>query len=499
MNIAQNILNSIENNHLNNAFCIDDVFYTYEDFSKCISNIQSTIQTNIKENEFNIGLIANNDLVTYAAIIALWFEGKAYIPLNPDTPKSRNLNVIEQSEILTIIDSSNDSKYNEFNIINSKTDFKSKNELYISDKFNTSNLAYIFFTSGTTGNPKGVQITHENLSNFTDAFWNLNYTINNTDRCLQMFDLTFDLSVVSYLAPILKGACVYTVSNTGIKYLEVLKTISSHKLTFTLMVPSILHSLRPFFRKINCQSLKFSMFCGEALHLDITKEWSDCVPNATIANVYGPTECTIYCTNYIYNRDKENKSHNGILSIGKDMSSTKTIIIDNENKSLNNNKEGELCLSGSQLTKGYWKNDTINKKSFFYLKENGINTRYYKTGDLCIKDDNEDILYLGRIDFQAKVQGYRVELSEIEFYAKKIILTVNLIAVIITNKLRNTEVALAIESNSFDTKDFIIKLKSYLPTYMIPTKIIFYDALPLNANGKTDRKRIINTIEEKYG
>ena len=116
-------------------------------------------------------------------------------------------------------------------------------------------LLTLIYTSGTTGNPKGVQITHENLSNFTDAFWNLNYTINNTDRCLQMFDLTFDLSVVSYLAPILKGACVYTVSNTGIKYLEVLKTISSHKLTFTLMVPSILHSLRPFFRKINCQSL----------------------------------------------------------------------------------------------------------------------------------------------------------------------------------------------------------------------------------------------------
>ena len=344
-----------------------------------------------------------------------------------------------------------------------------------------------------------MQITHDNLESFIDAFWELNYTISNTDRCLQMFDLTFDLSVVSYLAPLLKGACIYTVSNTGIKYLEVLKLISNYELTFTLMVPSILHSLRPFFRKINCASLKFSMFCGEALHLDITEEWSKCIPNATIANVYGPTECTIYCTNYIYNRNGGNKSYNGILSVGKDMTHTKTIIIDKENKPLNNNEEGELCLSGSQLTSGYWKNDSINKKSFFYLNLNGVNTRFYKTGDLCRKDDDTDLLYIGRIDFQAKVQGYRIELSEIEFYSKKIISTVNLVAVIITNKLRNTEVALAIESTSFDTDDFVTKLKSHLPIYMVPSKILFYNTLPLNVNGKIDRKRITKDIEEKYG
>ena len=126
MNIGQHILNSIEKNHAHNAFCIDDVYYSYEDFSKYISNIQIAIQTNIKDNEFNIGLITNNDLETYASIIALWLEGKAYIPLNPDTPKTRNLNVIEQSEILTIIDSSSNSEYNEFNIIYSKSDFTRK-------------------------------------------------------------------------------------------------------------------------------------------------------------------------------------------------------------------------------------------------------------------------------------------------------------------------------------------------------------------------------------
>lgn len=499
MNIAQNILTSLEKNHSNHAFCIEDIFYTYDDFSKCISNIQNAIQTTIKDDEYNIGLITNNDLETYASIIALWLEGKAYIPLNPSTPKTRNISIIEQSEILTVIDSSNNSEYSEFNIINSKSDFKSKKSPQITSKFNNSNLAYVFFTSGTTGTPKGVQITHDNLESFTEAFWNLNYTINSTDRCLQMFDLTFDLSVVSYLAPLLKGACIYTVSNTGIKYLEVLKLISNYELTFTLMVPSILHSLRPFFRKINSNNLKFSMFCGEALHLDIIEEWSKCIPNATIANVYGPTECTIYCTNYIYNRNGKNKSHNGILSVGKDMLNTKTIIINKENKLLNNNEEGELCLSGTQLTKGYWKNEMINKKSFFSLNIDGINTRFYKTGDLCKKDDNGDLLYLGRMDFQAKVQGYRVELSEIEFYSKKIISTVNLVAVIINNKLRNTEVALAIESSSFDTDDFVTKLKSYLPIYMVPTKILFYDALPLNVNGKIDRKHIIKAIEEKYG
>lgn len=498
MTILKQLITSINENANNPAFCIEDSLYTYKALSVCIAKIQNAIQKEVTINDTHVGLIANNDLETYAGIIALWLEGKAYIPLNPETPKNRNLNIINQSNIKTIIDSSEHTQYDEFVIIASKKLIENEASPVIS-KYSEDQLAYIFFTSGTTGNPKGVQISHKNLNHFMEAFWDLKYPIDHTDRCLQMFDLTFDLSVVSYLAPLLKGACVYTLGSNHIKYLEVLKVMSSYKITFSLMVPSILHSLRPYFKKINFTTLKYSMFCGEALHLDITEAWSKCVPNATIANVYGPTECTIYCTNYVYDAQGSNKSHNGILSVGREMSETETIIVDDTNTPLKNNEEGELCLSGPQLTMGYWQNETINKKSFFYLNSNNKKTRYYKTGDLCKKDSEGDIIYLGRIDFQAKVQGYRVELSEIEFYTKKTLTTCNAVAVIFKNKINNTEIALAIESAAFDTEALINDLKTNLPSYMIPSKMLFFDTLPLNVNGKINRKAIIKHVEEKYG
>lgn len=498
MSVIQHILEAMEQHGSQQAFCIEDQHYTYRELASAIAQIQQAIQVNIPETDLNIGLMAHNDLYTYASIIALWLEGKAYVPLNPQSPITRNEKIVEQAQVHFILDASSSANYNHVKRIDT-TKLAASTAAPSLNNYASHQLAYIFFTSGTTGTPKGVPITHSNLNAFTEAFWQLDYPIEQTDRCLQMFDLTFDLSVVSLVVPLIKGACVYTVSHGGIKYLEVLKVISTHQLTFTLMVPSILHGLRPFFKKMHLPHLKLSMFCGEALHLDVTKAWSLCAPHATIANVYGPTECTIYCTNYTYNRTGHNKAHNGILSIGTAMANTKTCIVDANNKPLKPHEEGELCLSGDQLTAGYWNNPALNEKAFFNHAESGVTTRYYKTGDRCIKDADGNILYLGRLDFQAKVQGYRVELSEIEFFAKRILKNMNIVALIITNKSNNNEVAMAMESPPIDTEAFIENMKTHLPSYMIPNKIKFYKSFPLNANGKTDRKAITQQIETQHG
>ncbi len=489
MNLIFDIQKSIEDNYDQNAFCISNTYYTYKDFAKVISGIRKVIQTSIKETESNVGLITNDDIQTYASIIALWLEGKAYVPLNPEFPVERNNMVIKQAEISTILDSSIDKVFVEYNTAQTKDSTSSEIDL-APVKVSNDDLGYIFFTSGTTGTPKGVPITFGNLSGFIDAFWKLNYTITNTDRCLQMFELTFDLSVVSYLAPILKGACIYTIPKDEIKYSYIFELMEDYELTFALMVPSILHYLRSYFDEIDCPAMKFSLFCGEALPLDVTEEWSKCVPNATIANVYGPTECTIFCTDYTYKRGGENKTHSGVLTIGKDMKNTTTIIVDEENNEVNIGESGELCLSGAQLTPGYWKNEEKNKEVFFYKEYNGEKVRFYRTGDLCNVDDDGDILYLGRVDFQAKIQGFRVELSEIEFHAKAVLDKINVVAIAFNNKIQNTEIGLVLESAVFETKQLVDDLKLKLPQYMIPTQIKFVDSFPLNTNGKTDRKEL---------
>ena len=472
-----------------NAFFINDVYYSYSELAQCISNIRSLLKKETTAAEKIIGIITNDDLETYASIIALWYEGKAYVPINPDLPFDRNESIINEAEIVTIIDSSEISIFPNRNTLKSK-----KIESVVIDlnpkKSAENELVYLLFTSGTTGKPKGVPITKENLTGFINAFWDLGYDITKDDRFLQMFELTFDLSVMSYLIPLLKGACVYLVPKDKIKYSYIFELMEEQELTVALMVPSILYYLRPYFDEIDLPKMRYSLFCGEALSLDITKEWSNCLPNAQITNVYGPTEDTIFCTFYDFLRTEQNKSYNGILSIGKSMKQNYTIIVNEENEILKPGNIGQLCLGGIQLTPGYWKNVEKNKESFFNTNYNNKEERFYKTGDLCKSDENGDLLYIGRMDFQTKIQGFRVELSEIEFYAKEFLSKMNVVVFTLLDDLGNNEVAMVIESKPFDFKELIDYMKTKLPYYMVPKKVAFIDVFPLNSNGKTDRKKL---------
>jgi D-alanine--poly(phosphoribitol) ligase subunit 1 len=490
--VVQPFLDTCEKHAERNAFCINEVTFSYTQLAQTVSAIRDALKE-MEPGQNNIGLVANDDIETYAAIMALWLEGKCYVPVNPETPAERNRNVLAQAGTTWVIDSSDEVVFPELKVIRSKEQTFNKMNLKPHEVTDDS-LAYIFFTSGTTGVPKGVPITRANLAGFMKAFFELGIDMDQTDKCLQMFELTFDLSVMSYLAPLLKGACVYTIPKNKIKFNYIADLLEDHHLTVALMVPSIIHYLRPYFDEIDCKSMRYSLFCGEALPLDVTSEWAACVPRAKIMNVYGPTEDTIFCTHYTFSRDYNNKTSNGLLSIGKAMNGTYTIIVSDKKKEVSIGEKGELCLGGVQLTPGYWKNDEKNKDAFFDIKYNGQSTRFYKTGDLCQADEQGDIMYLGRIDSQIKVQGFRVELSEIEFFAKEFLTKINAVAVAFTNQLNNTEIGMVFESAEFDTKPLIDYMKTKMPGYMIPTQVRFVSSFPLNTNGKIDRK----LLKEKF-
>ncbi|MBL0343154.1 MAG: AMP-binding protein [Bacteroidetes bacterium] len=354
--------------------------------------------------------------------------------------------------------------------------------------FNVANIAYILFTSGSTGVPKGVPISVSNLDAFLDAFFQLGYHLNENDRFLQMFDLTFDLSIMSYMAPLCIGACVYTVPSEGIKYMQVYKLLEQYDLTFTLMVPSIITHLRQYFDEIRLDKLRYSLFCGEALYEDVVLEWSKCVPNALVENVYGPTEATIFCTRYKINSNGSNKQLNGILCIGAPMKNVGVAIINDNLQFSAPFEKGELCLSGSQVTSGYWKNDLKNAEAFF--EKEGI--RYYKTGDLCFMDGEGDVFYSGRVDFQVKIQGFRVELGEIEFHARKFLESAAVVAVATENSQNIWQIYLFVEGDLTHFEELQNYLKLHLPVYMVPSKITGVKMFPLNTNGKIDRKALIH-------
>lgn len=469
----------------NNAFMIENTYYTYHQFAQRISAIREQI-CDLQSNEQVFALAIHDDLDTYASIFALWMEGKAYVPLHPNQPLERNLNIIEQVGLSNVLDSADISVFEgqSLNVMHtSKYEYTTD---YLDNWVETNDdaLAYILFTSGSTGVPKGVQITRGNIAAFMDSFWKTGITITEEDRCLQVFDLTFDVSVQSYLVALTCGACVYTVPYGQVKYLYAASLIQEHKITFGAMAPSMLTYLRPYFDEFDATSMRTTILTAEACPVDLMEDWYKCAKNTEIYDFYGPTEATIYCTYYKLSRDKQNLSQNGIISIGVPMANVQAIIMKENGELVIGQEKGELCVAGGQITPGYWMNEEKNISSFF--EKDGV--RYYHTGDLCYWDESGNILYCGRIDQQAKIQGFRVELGEIEHHAREFYnKEYRVVAIAFDNAQKLTEIALFVESAEQDAQSLLTHLRSKMPHYMIPSRIIYEPTFPLNKSEKIDR------------
>lgn len=485
--ILQPIISNLENNSVENAFCIKGKYYTYGDLKERVLNIRGLLSERAIGNR-HIGLVTNNDLETYASIIALWMDGYCYVPLHIKQPIDRCNDIIDQVNIDTILDSSKRTRYSESMVVDTKTVSVKKADLNYRTDIDDNDLAYILFTSGSTGKPKGVSLTRNNIGSFMDSFWDTGIKLGVGDRCLQCFDLTFDVSVQCYLAALTTGACAYTVPYGEGKYLSVAGLQEEYNLTFAVMAPSMLRYMMPFFDQLDMSSLKACILTAEACPRDLLESAYKYCPNVELYDFYGPTETTIYCTYYKLSRTAKNKELNGIISIGKTLKHCYGIILDDKGNEVPQGEKGELCISGSQVTRGYWNNPEKNASSFFVRDVNGIPERFYKTGDLCYKDADGDIMYSGRIDNQVKIQGFRVELGEIEHHAR-VFSDKNLVCLAIEKEGIN-HLYLIIEGTEFDTKPLVDYMRSKMPHYMVPEEIVFLDKFPLNNSDKVDRPAI---------
>jgi len=484
-------LRSVERFSLRNAFCINGQFYTYEQFGTCILNIRRQIQQ--EQLPDIVCLVANDDIETYAAIFAIWLEGKSYVALHPKQPKERNEAIIEQIGAVVILDSSESMHYTQYKVLDIK--HLTVHSCCLDEKLITDEqLAYILFTSGSTGVPKGVQISRKNLATFVQSFEKTDIKITEYDRCLQCFDLTFDVSVQSFLIPLLKGACVYTVPHNQLKFKYVYELLHKYKLTFGAMTPSMLRYLQPYFDQICLEYFRYCILTAEASSEELVNQWSKSIPDAEIYNFYGPTEATIYCSYYHYEREKPNQTVQGMLSIGKPLQEIDTLLIDEQDNEVSHGEKGELCVAGNQITEGYWKNAEKDKESFIYKTKNNKLLRFYRTGDICYLGKNGNLMLCGRKDYQVKIQGYRIELGEIEHHAKLFLKDKNLVALPFENAMKNTEIALVIESKEFNNNDLKEYLIQKLPPYMMPTKYFFVPKFPMNNSEKLDRISLTKMI-----
>lgn len=352
-------------------------------------------------------------------------------------------------------------------------------------------IAYLLFTSGSTGEPKGVPISNSNVRSYVDYTCD-RYEVSEQDRFSQEFDMTFDLSVHDMFVCWERGACLYTVPATATMLPA--KFIRDHELTMWFSVPSVAGVLARtrLLQPRAFPSLRYSLFCGEPLAAKYAQLWQEAAPQSVVENLYGPTEATVAVSQYRWESAKSpEECPNGIVPIGWIFHGQHCCVLDAERVPVSPGEFGELCLGGSQVTSGYWNNQQNTQEHFIRLP-NGGGAVWYRTGDVVRQREDGCLVYLGRVDHQVKIRGYRVELQEIEGVLRKHCQTEQVVAIPwpTANGTADGLVAFVSGVANLDSDHVLESCRLTLPDYLIPKRIHVLEEMPCNANGKIDRLKL---------
>lgn len=488
------------------ALVFSDQTTTYAELLALVQGIRDWIDSEVPIDERRIAVHATQDTFTYAAILAILASGRAYVPLNPRNPAQRNGSCLTQADVATLFQSGAETEISEW-VLERRLPVKIVNLRMISSNpsqrlptpVHETDMAYMLFTSGSTGNPKGVPIYHGNLRRFMKAFLSeTGFDFRQTDRFLQMFDLTFDLSIMCFAVPLALGAACYVVTGSGVGFLDVAKTLQRGKISVALMVPSVLSFLESYLGEIDLPDMRYSLFCGEALPALLAEKWHRCIPAARLFNVYGPTEATIFCSIYeLKSPLGSSGEYQGVVSIGVPMPGTVFSLISENGDCVAPGEKGELVIAGGQVTDQYWRNP---EKTLAAFSVRSGEAPAYRSGDIAFAAEG-NYYYCGRTDDQLKVDGYRIEAGEIEHHARSLAGVRNAALVGQAQTNGRVKLHLFLEVSDIDQEALRVACKTHLagklPSYMLPHRIHVLDSFPLNQNGKVDRKALISGIHQE--
>jgi amino acid adenylation domain-containing protein len=466
-----------------------------------------------------VAILAGRGPTAYAGVLGTLMAGAAYVPLNTAYPADRNRVILERSGAAAVIadgeglaqlpailaDTVPDTLVVADDPVDPPVAIDARHPVVGPQDGRAAFAprttverdapAYLMFTSGSTGVPKGVAVSHANVRALVSRL-SARYRLTSADRLSQMFDLTFDLSVFDQFMTWEAGACLVCPSRADL--VNPAGFIREHELTVWFSVPSA----AMFMRRLgglapgSFPSLRWSLFCGEPLPAELAEAWTAAAPGSTLENLYGPTEVTVACTVYRWRGEASRRQCiHGIVPIGEPFPGLDVMVADASLQEVATGDRGELMVSGDQVTLGYW-NDPERTRAAFVIPR-GRSARYYRTGDVVTRrTPDAPLCYVGRMDHQVKILGHRVELLEIEAALREATGRDSVAAVAWPRTESGAGGVVAFVSGGrVDAAGLRATLALRLPPYMVPRQIQELPELPLTANGKTDRRALESLLE----
>jgi len=483
--------------------------WTYRELDKKVNQLANWLIEKNCQPEDRIAICMTRSPQMLVSMLAVLKVGCAYVPLDPEHPRQRLDYILEHSAptiVLTL--PALNTLFEPINLVNKVSVLDDQFSLldgqsydFIEPTYHPQQLAYILYTSGSTGQPKGVAIPHSGIMN--RLYWmQSEYGLSQQDVVLQKTPYSFDVSVWEFFWPLITGATLVLAGAGEHKDSDKLVNLINHyKVTTLHFVPAMLQGFLDNPNAANCNTLK-NVFCsGEALPYQLQQQFLSTLA-ADLHNLYGPTEASIDVT--YWNCRKQHIKD--IVPIGSPIANIQTWILDEELNPVPIGVEGQLYLAGVGLARGYFNRPDLTAETFIpnpFAKADAIGdaqyNRLYRTGDLARYRTDGNIEYVGRADFQVKIRGLRIELGEIEARIAEYpsIKEVVVLACRENTLQHNTPsdfLAAYIVMQSGSTLLELDNLKSYLaeslPEYMIPTAFVELALMPLSANGKVDRKSL---------
>jgi amino acid adenylation domain-containing protein len=466
-------------------------------------------------------LLAAKAPTTIVAMLATLKAGALYVPIDLASPPARIARIMTAADpVVALVLGSEGSKMlaglRELGVVRSDVvigamdevaardlspaaTFDARGKQGLNDETPTASLnsdspAHLLFTSGSTGVPKGVIITHANVQAFVE--WAVCYFgMRPGDRISGHPPLHFDLSTFDIYATFCAGAELHLVPPGVLLPAQLADFISGSQLTQWFAVPSALTYMadRGGLPAQGFPSLKRVLWCGEVLQARVLAQWMHAVPQATFTNLYGPTEATIASSYFRVRKVPDDDAT--AVPIGHAITGEELLVLDEELNEAQQGEPGELYIGGVGLSPGYWRDPERSSASFRPdPRPTHHGRRLYRTGDLARVGDDGELYFLGRVDSQIKSRGHRIELGEIEIalYACGAISECAVVGVPTTGFEGLTVCCAYVPKGDTPVAPVRLRsaLRSNLPSYMLPSRWREMRNLPKNANGKIDRPRV---------